>query len=339
LELIILYPGETIWKRKKPQKKKRAKSSFINTPTMKKIMNFVESAGQYSQKPNFDTIFYQISSNKKTVRTNIDKLEKAGLLKKNTSGGYQITGPGKRKYFAGEFVQAKSKMTMRKKFRTEVANSFRELAKGKNEYSIAIDFERRYKNPERMVLLRGGKGETQKVSDFEMFGHTHPDRALARPSHVDLQGISKGNPEFIVAGKKAWNESTNQIMILQLKDQRKYNEWSTKMRFDGTKKQQKEQEDRFYSEDLWRSNFARKKDRDIFLEKTGIDIRPYKNNMMLEMQNDPIKEKRVPTINYGRLTRWQRNTKKKPRKKSKSKTKKPVKKKKGKVKKKSKRKK
>jgi len=322
----------------KKKKSTRKKSSFINTKTMKRMMTYL--AGQYgSGSPQLKTQRFDLSDLQSglwnvaipTIKKNMNKLVKAGYLKSDTKGNVSFTEKGVKAEVLGKFRYKTYELTMRKKFREVLADSFRHIAKGSNEYSIMIDFERRYKSPERIVFLRGGKGQTIHIPDFEMFGHTHPNRSQARPSLEDLVGMSN-NPDFIVASKKNWKDWNKpdakfDISLIQIKNRYKYKEFVDKYWYDvqfKSKAKKKEMKDKYYNEIAWPLDVRNKLKANLFEEQTGIRIWPYRKNMMVELPMDDIKEKQVPTISRSYLKKYQRlpdiqNTKKEIKKKYKKK--------------------
>jgi len=305
---------------KKKTTKKRKKSSFINTKTMKRMMTYL--AGQYgSGSKMLKTQKFDLSDLQSglwnvaipTLKNNRNKLVKAGYLKSDSKGNFSFTEKGVEAEALGKFSYNRWEPTMRKKFREVLADSFRQVAKGSNEYSIMIDFERRYKSPERIVFLRGGKGQTVHIPDFEMFGHTHPNRSQARPSLEDLVGMSN-NPDFVVASKNNWKDWDKKdakfdISLIQIKDRQRYNAFTKKYWYEVqySKKKQKELKDKYYNEILWPLDVRNKLKAKLFEEQTGIRIWPYRKNMMVELPLDDIKEKNVPTISSSRLKKYQRS--------------------------------
>lgn len=236
----------------------------------------------------------QILMNKGYVKRYKSRGDKSRRLKV-TRYIYHITD-------AGALVALKKKR-MQKRFRIELADSFRKLASGRNEYSIAIDFERHLKSPERFVVVRGSRISTKTIKDFEMYGHTHPGETFPIPSAADLRNKREGEPTFIVAGN-----SPNNIIILEIKDLTQYKKWkktarhlprnsSATIKSDFIKK---------YGEATTYliDNLTNKTGRDMYLGLTGVKITPYYEGMKIDLNDDVIREKKVPTVSEWDLNKW-----------------------------------
>jgi hypothetical protein len=190
-----------------------------------------------------------------------------------------FTPNGWKMYEQGDF---KSKMY--KKLNKNIKEGIGKIAKSKNEYSFAIDFERGQKTPERMLVVKGGTRSTFKLSDFELYGHSHPTHDYVgtnpepNPSYRDLYNLSKKGSEFLIRSGRGKDAKENMI-LMKIVNKRKYN-----------KIIKDENADVFHR--MWKLKSS-SRDRKKFLEETGIEIRPYKENMMIEMPYDKptVKEK------------------------------------------------
>ncbi len=209
------------------------------------------------------------------------------------------------------------KKTMMKKIPHNLAQGIKKISNKHREYSIALDFERDLEQPERMVVLLGGKTETLLIPDFELGGHTHPHEETPYPSTTDLRNIKPLKPHFIVAGH------TGKIIIFNLENQKQNKDWANRKTAlkGGTRpvnqadvaritnrvkfKDDLEAKDMLYSELM-----DSKKGRDIFYDITGIKAYPYKDNTTIELKDDPTLEKRMPTIPSSYLEKYQKEVKK-----------------------------
>lgn len=222
--------------------------------------------------------------------------------------------------------------TMYQTFPENIAKSSKELGKSNREYSIAIDFERRHKQPQRVVAMQGGKVSTVHLKDFELFGHTHPGQYTPRISTGDLRNMKLGEPNFIVAGK------TGTMHLYNIQDPKKFNKWKEKNESKAANTVPITNEDleyanrrlkRFKNNPKARNvnslNYSDTKlGRDMFESQTGIKITPYKKNMLLELKDDPTYDKQVPTIpkEYGYMYSKPNPSKSKSKKKRKKRKKK-----------------
>lgn len=183
------------------------------------------------------------------------------------------------------------------------------------EYAIAIDFERKFEQPERMFILKSGRSETIKIDDFELYGHTHPGHYCATPSTADLWNMKLLKPEFIIAGK------SSHAILLNIENLEKYNAWKE----DGWERQQRsgksiggtnpidvdvykkanikvmrDENDSMFYHALTRS----KRGRDLIYEETGVRIYPFKGKVKIEMIDDPNPEKELPKVSQRTLIKW-----------------------------------
>lgn len=201
----------------------------------------------------------------------------------NKTFTYSLGEDGKKLFYANPkaFENLKTPALakpMAKGLPANLMESFKELASNSREYSIGLDFERELRNPQQIVAIQGAKDFTFHIGkDFEMFGHTHPNRSHPEPSTNDLLNLQYGRPEFIVAGKKRGNiKSKFKAIIMNLEDEQKYREW---------KKDPKA---------LIRFDLGYKRDRDRFFEETGVRIYPYRKGMKVQLIDDPKLEKGFP---------------------------------------------
>lgn len=200
--------------------------------------------------------------------------------------------------------------TMEKTLDHNLIQGLKEVAKSDNEQSIALDFERNTWQPQRTVIMEGGKTQTLRIKDFEMFGHTHPNEIEPTPSTADLRSMKLLEPEFIVAGK------TGKIYIMNIENKAKWEIWKAryyrqrpsahpipKDRFE-KRIQEKPYKDHISK---WRySDFTETElGRQLFYEETGIRLIPYKNPTTIEMKDDPHYEKEMPTVPASYLRKWQ----------------------------------
>lgn len=185
---------------------------------------------------------------------------------------------------------------MEKELEPNIVQSLKALSKNPREYSIGLDFERKLRLPQTIVEVKGGEKQTIKFDDFEMFGHTHPDRVNANPSAADLRNLEMLRPEFIIAGK------SGDMILLNIEDPQVYQKWRKKS--EGLPKYSRalsEEDIKKYGENLLQQErmgklLKYKKGRDVFYKETGVKIYPYKKGMKIEMIDDPNFEKKVPTI-------------------------------------------
>jgi len=209
---------------------------------------------------------------------------------------------------------------MTKKIDPDLAKGLKEMAKGHDkEYSIGLDFERYQEQPERVIVVEGGKGETIKINDFEMFGHTHPGHTYAIPSSADLRNLEPLKPEFIIAGK------SGKMTIFNIEDEKKYEHWRKQSQkyfmadnslpindkmarnLKHRKKYKNDinvnvMSDKDLSHRIVRLNDP--KSREMFFDLTGVRAYPYRKVTYVEMKDDPKPEKAVPTIPKQQLKKY-----------------------------------
>lgn len=185
--------------------------------------------------------------------------------------------------------------TMVKDFPENIAEAVKEISKGEYEHSIGIDFERLMEQPQRMVIIQGGKSETIKLEDFEMFGHTHPDWEEPIPSSADLESMYYLSPEFLVAGK------TGKMIFMNIEDDEIHDKWIDKKLDPGDHPiPYKDYKDLIksskYSGKLTPGDYENlnttKAGRELFFDYTGVRLYPYKGKVVkIEMLDDPVVEK------------------------------------------------
>lgn len=219
---------------------------------------------------------------------------------------------GRSIYQPGYLKYKHNQPTMHKKIDDHLIKGIRQIAKSKREQSIALDFEREMIQPQRMVIVEGSKTETIKIEDFEMFGHTHPERSEPIPSTGDLRSLKELSPEFIIAGK------SGKIYIMYIDNSIKYASWKARMHNRGASHHPIEYEryERYLKENkykgklsLWDYNFeftSTELGRDLFYEETGVRLIPYKNPTTIELKDDPTLEKRVPSIPEYYMRKWKK---------------------------------
>ena len=200
----------------------------------------------------------------------------------------------KKRYYPKYHKRMKPEL-MEKELGIEIMNASRELAKEDREYAIGIDFEKPLKDPQRILAQRGEEQKCIKIDDVEIFGHTHPHENYPNPSLQDLSTMVPYKPEFIVAGK------SGKIIIIEIKNPTKYREWlstvNEKIKTD--KKMQggmvplfsKNKEEGSIKTAFPNLNYLL--DREVFLLKTGIQVRDYKPNMKLKIPKDINYEKGI----------------------------------------------
>jgi len=166
-----------------------------------------------------------------------------------------------------------------------------------NEYSVAIDFERKKKRPEQMLVMKGGKNTTLKIRDFELFGHTHPGHYFPYPSMVDISNMRPLYPEFIVAGK------SGHAVILNIEDFDKFREWVFDYRTSSEADRKKPE--LFLPRNVERI-FDWEKAREDFFRKTGVRVYPLKKRVKIQLKNDPDPErpKTIPYVPRYLLYKW-----------------------------------
>ena len=178
-----------------------------------------------------------------------------------------------------------------------------------HKYSIAIDFERSLESTYRFVVMRGGEGSTMTINDFELFGHTHSNRKFPNPSTGDLKILKINIPTFIVAGK-----FPHKIIIVELKNVDRFNKWKILVRNKKTNTHPinivmnnfRKMFGLNLSYKIYNNFLIAKKNRNMFLKFTGVQITPYKPNMKIELRDDPIKEKRIPSVSSFILKDWEK---------------------------------
>lgn len=195
------------------------------------------------------------------------------------------------------------KQIMKKRIPKHVMRAFNELGGNSNEYSIGLDFEDPFKDPEQIYAFQGGIDETLHLQDWEVFGHTHPNRNAPLPSTADIKNMKLFEPEFISAGGHS--------IILILENKQKHDKW---------KRENINKEQHSYPIDIeWVKRHYKKIDnvsdqfhliftkegRKIFYNETGVRVEPWYPMMQIPMIKDAIREKKrifnVPT-NY--LSKW-----------------------------------
>ena len=202
-----------------------------------------------------------------------------------------------------------NKDTMTKTIPDNLAKGFKEIAKDKTEHSIMVDFERGLNQPQRSAIVQGGKNETLKYEDFELYGHTHPNRSEPVPSTGDIRNMKYLEPEFIIAG------GTGKMNIINIEDPNTYDRWKSRMsrkggashpirgeRFDTLIKKDKYK--KLHGQDYYTITKS-KEGRDLFFEETGVKIYPYKKKTTIEMKDDPHLEKKMPSVDPYHLKKWQ----------------------------------
>lgn len=175
--------------------------------------------------------------------------------------------------------------TMTKEIPENLIEGVKTLAMDQDhEYSIDIDFERKDKMPQQMLIMSGGRRETVKVGDFELFGHTHPTQAYPGPSNTDLRILIPLKPEFIISQK------TGKTIILNIENYKKWQHW---------KASGKDIPHRTLSlmDTKWR--------RDQVFDWCGVRVYPMMKNVKLEMVDDPHYEKIFPRVKPSLMSQWQ----------------------------------
>ncbi len=200
--------------------------------------------------------------------------------------------------------------TMKKKIPHNLMKGFKEIAKDNYEHSIMVDFERKLQLPQRTAIIKGGPSQTLKYYDFELFGHTHPHALIPNPSLADLINMEPLKPEFIIAG------SSGKTIILNIENETIYDKWIDKKPYnpnvfaidqeDISKLQERK---KYQNDDLTKKitpgNILKsKRGREMFFDFTGIRVYPYKKNTTIELEDDPIYEKRMPNISTETLKKY-----------------------------------
>lgn len=199
--------------------------------------------------------------------------------------------------------------TMVKTIPPEMANSFKELAKNEREYSIAMDFERRDQVPQRVAAFQGGKAQTVKIEDFELYGHTHPDEVWVAPSLADIRNLKELEPEFLIAG------DSGKMIIMTIEDPVRYHIWHSQFKnyLGGTNPIRQSRYNEIIKNDTRFSDLkpsdyytllGTKKGRDLFFNETGVRIYPYRKETTIELKDDPKYEKTMPSIPQPYLKKY-----------------------------------
>lgn len=171
--------------------------------------------------------------------------------------------------------------TMTKEIPPNLIEGVQKLAKDqKHEYSIDIDFERKEELPQQMLIMKGGRRETIKVGDFELFGHTHPDESFPYPSNQDLKILIPLKPEFIIAQK------TGKTIILNIENYEKWQDW------------------RYYGADVNVRSVEYEEGRKKIFNQTGVKVYPMMKNIKIELKDDPHYEKRFPRASKSTIEKW-----------------------------------
>ncbi len=193
------------------------------------------------------------------------------------------------------------KKMMIKKLPDNLVKGMKAVAKDRYEYSFALDFERKLKQPQRGIILKGAKDTSQVIEDFELFGHTHSDEDYPLPSVLDLQDLKVLKPELIIAGK------TGKTIIINIEDLETYEKWKLSTPRDkyshpisftkfldyinNNPKYQGKLNDSDY-DTLSKSKVGK----ELIFEETGVKIYPYRKTTRIELIDDPKFEKPVPTV-------------------------------------------
>jgi hypothetical protein len=299
LESLIDYFD--LWDLTEEYKVKSYKEALLSTLTLENYKQYEKARGEVKGLTNKEKYALRLlnedygalpkSRLEKIIgKPTIESLLNKELIDTNYFSGYYRTRAGEMVYHFNkrEFEELESpefKMTERelKPYLIETVTS---LGKAKKEYSIGIDFERELEQPERIVGIQGGTDFTFKLNeDFEMYGHTHPDREVAKPSKKDLLSLEPGRPEFIVAGE------TGDAIIMEIGNENAYRFWK-----------------KFPS--YWSSqyDFSTAEDINRFYRNTGIKITPYRKGMKIRMIDDPRREKSFPFYTTSQLERISKDT-------------------------------
>jgi hypothetical protein len=199
---------------------------------------------------------------------------------------------------------------MEKEIPHNIILSSKELVEGHNrEYSIGIDFERELEQPQQILIQQGATDFTYKLNDFEIYGHSHPNKVIPNPSRKDLLNLRYGKPEFIIGGKKPiWYgneqkplevELERRLFFFNIEDPKKYNEWK-----------------RETNPKIPKIKINLDRERERFFKATGIKIYPYKKGLKLKLMDDPKLEKGFPKFNYEQLQEISENVKKQGKEKN-----------------------
>jgi len=173
--------------------------------------------------------------------------------------------------------------TMVKEIPQNLIDGIKTLVKDQeHEYSINIDFERHLEAPEQMLIMKGGKTETVKIDDFELFGHTHPGHTSPIPSRADIENLHPLKPEFIVAQK------TGKTIIMNIEDL----------------KQWKKYRNREQSTNVNLRMADSKYGRDLIFRRTGVRIYPLTQPLKIEIIDDPHPEKKFPRVGSHYMEKW-----------------------------------
>ena len=171
--------------------------------------------------------------------------------------------------------------TMVKEIPQNLIDSIKALVKNTDhEYSIDIDFERHLESPEQMLVMKGGKRQTLKHGDFEMFGHSHPNQSFPYPSNTDLKNLKLMRPEFVVA-------KNGKAIVMNIENFEKWKKYR--------------ESDRTVTTNWVDTQFGR----DKLFEWTGVRTYPFVKNLKIEMIDDPIREKRFPRASSYQLAQWE----------------------------------
>jgi len=225
-------------------------------------------------------------------------------------GGGEIKQPEDLKYWGS---------VMAKTLPDNLMKAFKEVGKDNYEHSFWLDFERHLEQPERVAILKGGKSQTIKTRDFELFGHSHPDQIIPTPSTGDMLNLRALEPEFIVAG------GSGKIFFMNIENQDKYEKWMDKHdekdrhsypyeykdvknamrrnKFKDDKEAQKLVNKNYY-DTIYRL-LKTKKGREIFFDITGVKVYPYRKNLTLELSDlSHDYDKKFPMMSEDQLMKY-----------------------------------
>lgn len=155
------------------------------------------------------------------------------------------------------------------------------------EYSIGINFDKKEQD-KSIVSIEGAPNFTFRLEGYDLFGHTHPDRARALPSPADLKTMVYGQPEFITSTKSnALNRDLiiDDTIILYIEDYNKYVNFCKNVDSD----KYYESLDKFgLRYDTPEKVFNDKEKQKFFFDLTGVRILPFKDGMKIKIPANKI---------------------------------------------------
>ena len=196
---------------------------------------------------------------------------------------------------------------MTKEISKNLLEVIQKISENEREFSIGLDFERRRKHPEQMLLLKGSHEETVKFDDYEIFGHSHPKGKEPIPSVADLMSMRFLQPEFIVAGV------SGKIIFMNIDDKKRYWNWKSNSERKIEDNTMQTSDVPFMPKEFKRATgsvfgyrkFLETEDgRDMFFRKTGVKIYQVDKPIKVEMIDLVDRDKESRHVPDHVLEKW-----------------------------------